>query len=76
MYVKMAEVRDPCEHFQFSNMRVTDKYQKTSTEMIRLADIIGHTTGKPAENYEYKAAIEYCTKGGQDFYSRTHGYPF
>ena len=30
------------EILKFQNVRITDKYEKTSSEMLRLADIIGN----------------------------------
>ena len=37
--------------------------------MTRVADILGQVHKKPWINYEYEAAIEYCTNGGKDYYS-------
>ena len=61
---------------RFSNLRVTDKFEKSSCEMIRVADMLGAMQKKPAANYEYQAALEYCTKGGLDYFAQENGYKF
>lgn len=69
LFVKQQDHRDPIENFCFNSMRVTDRFEKLSPEMMRLADILGQMQKKPQANYEYDAAIEYHTKGGADNYS-------
>ena len=44
--------------------------------MTRVADILGQMQKKPSTNYEYEAAIEYCTNGGINHYSENNGYAF
>ena len=68
MLVKTLDPKEPNEHLTFTNMRVTDRYEKSSSEMLKVADMIGALQKKPQAHYEYDAALEYLTKGGADMY--------
>lgn len=41
MLVKTLDPKEPNEHLTFTNMRVTDRYEKSSSEMLKVADMIG-----------------------------------
>ena len=41
LFVKQNDTKDPIDYFRFQNTRATDKFEKPSTEMTRVADIIG-----------------------------------
>ena len=41
LYVKLTDMKDPFNVLQFESNRASDKYEKPSAEMTRVADIIG-----------------------------------
>jgi hypothetical protein len=71
MFIKDAGAKDPVDYARFQSLTITDKYEKASLQMLRVADIISMIQNKPSINYEYEAALEYYTKGGQQHYMQT-----
>ena len=76
LFVKSLETKDAVDYLRFQNNRVTDKFEKNSNEMTRVADILGRMQNKPSTNYEYEAAQEYYNKGGKQYYSNQNGQMF
>jgi len=63
-YVHDAANRNPCHNLTFMSQRKEDQFKATSTEMIRVADLVGQLSGKPAPNYEHTCMQEYTSGGG------------
>ena len=77
IYQQPAEKsQDEKRELRFFNMRITDKFEKSSCEMLRVADIVGRLQNKPSANYEHQAAVEYLNKGGIDHYAQCNGIEF
>ena len=54
-----AQNKRPYNKIDLQSICINDKYYMNGAVMMRLCDTIGQMQGKPAQNYEYLAAVNY-----------------
>ena len=53
LFNKDSATTNPTDYLTFQSMRVTDRFEKSSHEMLMVLDKIAMMQQKPADNYEY-----------------------
>jgi hypothetical protein len=69
-YLFDAANKNPIHDNSYVTNRLMPEFKQHSSQMVRLADLIGQITQKPAPSYEYMAKDEYERYGGHQNYPR------